>query len=81
MTAYGLVIPTEQRCQEFLPSSRARAVQPSCQGEGGGHYFQILTLPSSHFGTVRVGGRRGVDTQEKYQLPLAFYAFQPNAPE
>ena len=36
MTAYGLVIPTEQRCQEFLPSSRARAVQPSCQGEGGG---------------------------------------------
>lgn len=51
------------------------------RGRGGGHYFQILTLPSSHFGTVRVGGRRGVDTQEKYQLPLAFYAFQPNAPE
>ena len=50
-------------------------------GGGGGHYFQILTLPSSHFRTVRVGGRRGVDTQEKYQLPLAFYAFQPNAPE
>ena len=51
------------------------------RGRGGGHYFQILTLPSSHFRTVRVGGRRGVDTQEKYQLPLAFYAFQPNAPE
>ena len=80
MTAYGLVIPTEQRCQEFLPSSRARGTA-FMSGGGGGHYFQILTLPSSHFGTVRVGGRRGVDTQEKYQLPLAFYAFQPNAPE
>ena len=80
MTAYGLVIPTEQRCQEFLPSSRARGTA-FMSGGGGGHYFQILTLPSSHFRTVRVGGRRGVDTQEKYQLPLAFYAFQPNAPE
>ena len=60
--------------------SRARGTA-FMSGGGGGHYFQILTLPSSHFGTVRVGGRRGVDTQEKYQLPLAFYAFQPNAPE
>lgn len=69
MTAYGLVIPTEQRCQEFLPSSRARGTA-FMSGGGGGHYFQILTLPSSHFGTVRVGGRRGVDTSYHYAFQL-----------
>ena len=58
MTAYGLVIPTEQRCQESLPSSRARGTALG----GGGHYFRILTLPLSHFHMVRAGGRRGVDT-------------------
>ena len=40
------------------------------RGRGGGHYFQILTLPSSHFGTVRVGGRRGVDTSYHYAFQL-----------
>ena len=73
MTAYGLVIPAEQRCQEFLPSSRARGTA-FMSGGGGGHYFQILTLPSSHFRTVRVGGRRGINTSYHY-------AFQLNAPE
>lgn len=35
MTAYGLVIPTEQRCQEFLPSSRARGTAFMSGGGGG----------------------------------------------
>lgn len=61
MTANGLVIPTEQRCQESLPSSRARGTAFGGAG-GGGHYFRILTLPLSHFHMLGAGGRRGVDT-------------------
>ena len=62
MTAYGLVIPTEQRCQESLPSSRARGTALGGGVGGVGYYFRILTLPLSHFHMVRAGGRRGVDT-------------------
>ena len=41
MTAYGLVIPTEQRCQESLPSSRARGTAFGGGGGGGGITFEF----------------------------------------
>ena len=48
MTAYGLVIPTEQRCQESLPSSRARG---TALGGGGGALlsnFNVTLKSLSH---------------------------------
>ena len=74
MTAYGLVIPTEQRCQESLPSSRARG---TALGGGGGlllSNFNVTLKSLSH-------GEGWGKTGSWYQLPLAFYAFQLNAPE
>ena len=69
MTAYGLVIPTEQRCQEFLPSSRARGTA-FMSGGGGGALLSIFNVA---FKSLWYGEGRG-KTGSWYQLPLRFSA-------
>lgn len=55
MTAYGLVIPTEQRCQEFLPSSRARGTAFMSGGGGGA----LLSNFNVAFKSLSYGEGRG----------------------
>lgn len=57
MTAYGLVIPTEQRCQEFLPSSRARGTAFMSGGGGGA----LLSNFNVAFKSLSYGEGRGED--------------------
>ena len=58
MTAYGLVIPTGQRCQEFLPSSRARGTAFMSGGGGGG---ALLSNFNVAFKSLSYGEGRGED--------------------